>query len=220
MAAYGRPNLRDLFDESPTPHIAHPPRSHHRDFYIATDGSFRPHSGGPVNGDRTPTESGGLGVGVETIEGERVLRLSVPDSTPDNNVAEYRALHLGLDVLATHAPDDARVGVLIDHDQLAENVNAEVLATHGSAYDPPHGVSVPPGTGLHWRGIQARVNGFAEIRAARISSDRNPAHPLANAPDQYDHVDGEPNRCLRPDHVSTDERVPPPSRAERGGASD
>ena len=220
MAAYGRPTLRDLFDESPTPHIAHPPRSHHRDFYIATDGSFRPHSGGPVNGDRTPTEAGGLGVVVETIDGERVLRLSVPDSAPDNNVAEYRALHLGLDVLATHAPADARVGVLIDHDQLAENVNAEVLATHGSAYDPPHGVSVPPSTGLHWRGIQARINGFGEIRAARISSDRNPAHPLANAPDQYDHVNGEPDRCLRPDQTTTEERVPPPSRAERGGASD
>ncbi|PSP96181.1 ribonuclease H, partial [Halobacteriales archaeon QH_8_68_33] len=31
MAAYGRPTLRDLFDEAPTPHIAHPPRTHHRD---------------------------------------------------------------------------------------------------------------------------------------------------------------------------------------------
>ena len=213
MAAYGRPTLRDLFDESPTPHIAHPPRSHHRDFYVATDGSFRPH---PVDGDR----SGGLGVVIETIDGERVIRLSVPDTSPDNNVAEYRALHLGLDVLATHAPADARVGVLIDHDQLAENVNAEVLATHGSAYDPPHGVSVPSATGLHWRGIQARINGFAEIRAARIASDRNPAHPLANAPDQYGHVNGESDRCLRPDDATAEQQVPPPSRAERGGASD
>ena len=219
MAAYGRPTLRDLFDESPTPHIAHPPRSHHRDFYIATDGSFRPHSGGPVNGDRTPTEPGGLGVVIETLDGERVLRLSVPDRAPDNNVAEYRALHLGLDVLATRAPDDARVGLLIDHDQLAENVNAEVLATHGSAYDPPHGVSVPPATGLHWRGIQARINGFAAVRAARIESDRNPAHPLANAPDQYDHVNTEPDRCLRSESASSDERVPPPSRADRSEAS-
>jgi len=219
MAAYGRPTLRDLFDESPTPHIAHPPRSHHRDFYITTDGSFRPHSGGPVNGDRTPTESGGLGVVIETLDGERVVRLSVPDSAPDNNVAEYRALHLGLDVLASRAPTDARVGLLIDHDQLAENVNAEVLATHGSAYDPPHGVSVPPATGLHWRGIQARINGFGEVRAARISSDRNPAHPLANAPDQYDHVNAEPDRCLRSESASGEERVPPPSRADRGEAS-
>jgi len=84
MAAYGRPSLRDLFDESPTPHIAHPPRTHHRDFYIATDGSY------------TDT-SGGLGAVIETRDGERVARLSLPDNAPDNNVAEYRALHLGLD---------------------------------------------------------------------------------------------------------------------------
>ena len=109
---------------------------------------------------------------------------------------------------------------LIDHDQLAENVNAEVLATHGSAYDPPHGVSVPPSTGLHWRGIQARINGFSEVRAARISGDRNPAHPLANAPDQYNHVNSEADRCLRPEGTADSEQVPPPSRAERSEASD
>ncbi|MFC7019613.1 MULTISPECIES: ribonuclease H [Haloarcula] len=212
MAAYGRPSLRDLFDESPTPHIAHPPRSHHRDFYIATDGSFRPHG----TGAGTDGACGGLGIVVETLDGERVVRLSVPDSAPDNNVAEYRALHLGLDVLAARAPPDARVGLLIDHDQLAENVNAEVLATHGSTYDPPHAVSVPRGTGLHWRGIQARINGFQEVRAARISGDRNPAHPLANAPDQYAHVNSEADRCVRPGMRATDEQVPPPSRAERG----
>ncbi|WP_324757700.1 ribonuclease H [Haloarcula montana] len=214
MAAYGRPTLRDLFDESPTPHIAHPPRSHHRDFYLATDGSFRPHSG------ETADHGGGLGVVIETFDGQRVTRLSVPDTAPDNNVAEYRALHLGLDVLAARVPRDARVGLLIDHDQLAGNVNAEVLATHGSVYDPPHAVTVPRRTGLHWRGIQARLNGFTEVRAARISGDRNPAHPLANAPDQYAHVNGEPDRCVRPQTTTTDDRVPPPSRSERGGASD
>jgi hypothetical protein len=214
MAAYGRPTLRDLFDESPTPHIAHPPRSHHRDFYLATDGSFRAHT------DESTDSGGGLGVVVETFDGERVTRLSVPDAVPDNNVAEYRALHLGLDVLAARAPRDARIGLLIDHDQLAGNVNAEVLATHGSAYDPPHAVTVPRGTGLHWRGIQARLNGFAEVRAARISGDRNPAHPLANAPDQYAHVNGEPDRCVLPQTATTDDRVPPPSRSERGEASD
>ncbi len=102
-------------------------------------------------------------------------------------------------MLARRAPPNARVGLLIDHDQLAENVNAEVLASHGSAYDPPHSVSVPAATGLHWRGIQARIDGFGEVRAARISGDRNPAHPLANAPDQYAHVNGEPDRCVLPD---------------------
>ena len=136
MAAYGRPSLRDLFDEAPTPHIAHPPRTHHRDYYLATDGSYR-------------DAGGGLGVVIGTRDGERVARLSVPNEAPDNNVAEYRALHLGLDVLAHRCPDDASVGLLVDHDDLAGNVNAAVLATRGNRYDPPHRVTIPRATGLH-----------------------------------------------------------------------
>ncbi|SFR92717.1 hypothetical protein SAMN05216559_1133 [Halomicrobium zhouii] len=207
MAAYGRPSLRDLFDESPTPHIAHPPRTHHRDFYIATDGSYT-------------DASGGLGAVIETRDGERVARLSLPDNAPDNNVAEYRALHLGLDVLASRAPASASVGLLIDHDDLAANVNAATLAADDPASVSHHEVSVPVATGLHWRGIRARINGFEEIRAARIPSDVNPAHALANAPDQYAHVNDEPARCVLPESPGVDERVPPPSRANRGGASD
>ncbi|WP_424018182.1 ribonuclease H [Halorientalis pallida] len=212
MAAYGRPSLRDLFDESPTPHIAHPPRTHHRDFYLATDGSYRGRSGAVGGGD---DPDGGLGVVIETRDGERVARLSVADSAPDNNVAEYRALHLGLDVLAARAPDDARIGVLIDHDDLAGNVNQAVLDARGADWNPA--VSVPRATNHHWRGIRARINGFDEIRAARISSDVNPAHPLANAPDQYAHVNHEPDRCVIPEDP-TEEQVPPPSRSDRGAS--
>ena len=90
MASPGRPLLRDLFDGAPTPHIAHPPRTHHRDFYLATDGSF-------VAG------RGGLGAILETGDGERVFRLARVAESPDNNVAEYRALRRGLDALAAHA---------------------------------------------------------------------------------------------------------------------
>ena len=75
MAAYRRPVLRNLFDESPTPHIAHPPRTHRRAFYIATDGSYRPDRGG------------GLGVVIETRDGERVAGLSVHAAAPDSNGA-------------------------------------------------------------------------------------------------------------------------------------
>jgi hypothetical protein len=207
MAAYGRPSLRDLFDESPTPHIAHPPRTHHRDFYLATDGSFR-------------DTGGGLGAVIETRDGTRVARLSVPNNVPNNNVAEYRALHLGLDVLAARTPTDASIGVLIDHDQLAGNVNAAVIAADGPRLDSPHDVTVPHSTGLHWRGIQARLRGFDDVRAARISGDRNPAHPLANAPDEYAHVNDEPDRCVLPEAPVAAERIPPPSRSDRGGASD
>jgi hypothetical protein len=206
MAAYGRPSLRDLFDESPTPHIAHPPRTHHRDFYIATDGSYRP-------------ASGGLGVVIETRDSERVARLSRPDEAPNNNVAEYRALHLGLDVLAELSPGDARIGLLIDHDDLAANVNAAMLAARNPAAGNHHDVSIPLSTGLHWRGIEARINGFSEVRAARIPSDVNPAHPLANAPDQSANVHDEPARCELPDSPGLSEQVPPPSRANRGASN-
>lgn len=220
MAAYGRPTLRDLFDESPTPHIAHPPRTHHRDFYVATDGSFRGSGGDAATGldARGGTSAdGGLGVVIETRDGERVARLSVPHSVPNNNVAEYRALHLGLDVLAERVPDDARVGLLIDHDDLAGNVNQAVLASRGADWQAGQRVSLPHGTHNHWRGIRARIIGFEELRAARISSDVNPAHPLANAPDEYQHVNDEPDRCVIPTSP-TDKQVPPPSRSDRGAS--
>ena len=203
MAAHGRPALRDLFDESPTPHIAHPPRTHHRDFYVATDGSFR-------------GTGGGLGAVIETRDGSRVARLSTADSPPDNNVAEYRALHLGLDVLAARAPPDASVGVLVDHDQLASNVNNAVLAVQHPDRQPPRPFTVPPASSNHWRGIRARLTGFGDVRAARIDSDQNPAHPLANTPGQYEHVNREPARCVLPTPAeTTTQGHPPPSRANR-----
>ncbi len=210
MAAHGRSALRDLFDESPTPHIAHPPRTHHRDFYVATDGSFRNETAG-LEGP-----AGGLGVVIEARDGTRVARLSVADVPPDNNVAEYRALHLGLDVLAARSPPDARVGVLIDHDDLAANVNAAVLAAREHGWSPGEGPSIPAASLYHWRGIQARLRGFDEARAARIASEDNPAHPLANAPDRYEHVNDEPERCVLPDaRCSPEGQVPPPSRKDR-----
>lgn len=203
MAAHGRPALRDLFDDSPTPHIAHPPRTHHRDFYLATDGSFR-------------DSGGGLGAVIETRDGRQVARIATADVPPDNNVAEYRALHLGLDVLAARAPRDARVGVLLDHDDLASNVNATVLSARDPHLEPPRPVTVPPASRFHWRGIRARLSGFNEVRAARIDSDENPAHPLANAPEQYAHVNEEPDRCVLPRQPEAQAtNFPPPSRADR-----
>ena len=215
MAAYGRPALRSLFDDSPTPHIAHPPRTHHRDFYVATDGSYR------ANG-------GGLGAVIETRDGRRVARVALPDTPPDNNVAEYRALHLGLDVLAARAPVNARVGVLVDHDELAAAVNAEVLAGGDADWRPTGRGRVPPGGESHWRGIQARIAGFSELRAARIDGRENPAHPLANAPEDYAHVNRRADRCIVPEPTDPgartaaeegDPQYPPPSRLG-GKASD
>jgi ribonuclease HI len=214
MAVHGRSTLRDLFDDSPTPHIAHPPRTHHRHFYVATDGSYR-------------AEGGGLGAVIETRDGTRVSRVALPDAPPDNNVAEYRALHLGLDVLAARAPPDARVGVLVDHDDLAANVNHVVLAADHPDWEPSRPVSVPARSEHHWRGIRARIGDFEELRAARIDSRVNPAHPLANAPEQYAHVNARDERCVLPSSdVGTaatgarasdgrETEIPPPSRTER-----
>ncbi|WP_128476338.1 reverse transcriptase-like protein [Halorussus pelagicus] len=207
MAVHGRSSpLRALFDESPTPHIAHPPRTHHRDFYVATDGSYSLQS-----------DDGGLGAIIETRDGKRVARLSVPDeSVTDNNVAEYRALHLGLDVLAARAPTGARVGVLVDHDDLAANVNSAALATRRTDNTPPRKLSVPPAGEHHWRGIRARVSRFGEIRAAVLESGQNPAHALANAPEEFAHVNRESDRCLLPERTTSSEaQIPPPSRADR-----
>ncbi|WP_132059398.1 reverse transcriptase-like protein [Halorussus amylolyticus] len=207
MAVYGRPSqLRALFDESPTPHIAHPPRTHHRDFYVATDGSYSLNTG-----------DGGLGVIIETRDGRRVARLALPDDTvADNNAAEYRALHLGLDVLTARAPPDARVGVVVDHDDLAANVNSASLATRRSDRVPPRTLRVPDANRHHWRGIRARICGFREVRAAVVASDTNPAHALANAPDEYAHVNAETERCVLPDDSGSSEaQIPPPSRADR-----
>jgi hypothetical protein len=211
MAAHGRSTLRDLFDDSPTPHIAHPPRTHHRHFYVATDGSFRP-------------DGGGLGVVIETCDGVRVARVALQDTAPNNNLAEYRALHLGLDVLAANAPPSVRVGVLVDHDDLAANVNRATLAAADPDWDPVGPVALPTGSRFHWRGIEARIAGFDELRAARIDSRENPAHPLANAPDEYAHVNRRPARCVLPESVGTpgresgDASYLPPSRQEQSAS--
>lgn len=205
MAAYGRQTLRDRFDTAPTPRIAHPPRTHHRDFYVATDGSYHLNAG-----------QAGMGVVIETRDGTRVARYALPTTATDNNVAEYQALHFGLDVLATRAPPTARVGVLTDHDVLARNVNAAALAARDGWH--ADGIRVPPASRNHWRGIRARIAGFDELRAAVIDGGENPAHPLANSPEEYAHVNREPARCVRPEldaATSPGSGVPPPSRADR-----
>ena len=203
MAIYGRPFLRDLFDGAPTPHIAHPPRTHHRDYYVATDGSFL-------------ADGGGLGAIVETGEGDRLRRVARHDDAPDNNVAEYRALSVGLEALAEYATPDASVGVLIDHDALAANVNAAAL---GMAHPdwPASPVRVPRAGEAAWRDIRGHLDRFADVRAACVASDDNPAHALANAPDEYGHLD-EPVHPSSP--ASRDWEVPPPSRADRHLADD
>lgn len=201
MASHGRSPLRDLFDDAPTPHIAHPPRTHKRDYYIATDGSFF-------------EDRAGLGAIVESGSGECLARIATRDDAPDNNVAEYRALGMGLDTLLEHAPHADRVGVLVDHDDLAANINATTL---GMAHPdwPASPATVPDATIELWQDIQQHIDSFADLRAACVKSDQNPAHVLANAPDEYTHV----NDFTPPNHGDSFGgqawEIPPPSRADR-----
>lgn len=199
MGRYGRPTLRDLFDDAPTPRIAHPPHTHHRDYYLATDGSY------------TDTGSG-IGAIIETGDGECLHRIAKHDDAPDNNVAEYRALHLGLDALAEHASPAATVGVLVDHDDLAANVNAAALGMFDTNWliGP---VRIPPESTPDWDDIRSHIAGFAELRAACLNSDQNPAHVLANTPEAYTHL-----THPTPRHASSarnPDQIPPPSRANR-----
>lgn len=79
-------------------------------------------------------------------------------------------------------------------------------------------MTIPAGSEHHWRGIRARIAGFGELRAARIDSRDNPAHSLANSPEEYAHLRTRPERCVLPDPPSTatqSPQIPPPSRFER-----
>lgn len=205
MVGVGRPRLRALFDESPTPLIGHPPMTHQLDYYLATDGSYR-------------SDGGGLGVILETGEGQPVDRTARRDTSPDNNVAEFRALHLGLDIAAAMLPAGASLGVLVDHIELAENVNAiELSDANGTPLAGPEAVSVPGGAEHHWRGIRARLAGTRTIRAACIDGRQNPAHWLANDPDAYAHLGARPTQHGLATGTSLRDSgaVPPPSRRRR-----
>jgi ribonuclease HI len=195
MAYPTRRPLRALFDEAPTPLIAHPPQTHQRGHYLATDGSYRP-------------DGGGLGVLIEDAAGRTVRRLALPDAPPDNNAAEVRALAVGLATLADCCGPDARVGVIVDHDALAAAVNGQLLgrppATHLSAAQARRIAS-----DRHWRAICGHLGRFAALRVSTVPSAVNPAHPLANDPAAYAHLRTRPPAGAPPPGPSA---TPPPSR--------
>lgn len=205
MVGVGRPRLRALFDESPTPLIGHPPVTHQLDYYLATDGSYR-------------RDGGGLGAILETGDGRPVDRTARRDASPDNNVAEYRALHLGLDIAAAKLPPTASLGVLVDHAELARNLNAVGLSdgTSGPLTDGGT-VGVPAGAEHHWRGIRARLAGERTVRAACIDGRRNPAHWLANEPEAYAHLGARQTHSglTSGSSLRHTDAVPPPSRRHR-----
>lgn len=160
----GPPRLRNRFDEARHPPAQGAPWTHHREFYLATDGSVR--------GD-----GGRLGAIVETIDGVRVGSWSRPAAVVDNNDAELKALHWGLDLLAARSPPRVNLGVLLDHDHLADSV---------AAVAGGRGVAVPPiasASPHHWGGILARLSRFESVGVGVVAADENPAHGVANRGD-------------------------------------
>lgn len=179
MATWGGPaRLRDRFDEAHHPAAQGQPLSHHRDYYLATDGSVGP-------------DGGRLGAIVETIDGVQVgaWRRGAPVS--DNNDAELKALHWGLDLLAARSPPQPRIGVLLDHDLLGEGLARAVGAPHHPAPNSP----VPSSSRHHWGGILARTSQCGSVGIAIVPGDRNPAHAVAAG--ERLRSAGRGDRCVR-----------------------
>lgn len=164
MLAGGPPaRLRDRFDEARHPPAQGRPLTHHRDYYLATDGSVGP-------------DGGRLGAVLETIDGVRVGAWSRTASVADNNDAELQALHWGLDLLAARSPPDSTVGVLLDHDVLGE-VLARAVGRSGYRLPPS---PIPSASRHHWGGILARITQCESVGVAVVTGKRNPAHAVAN----------------------------------------
>ena len=171
--------LRNCFDEGRRPTVQGRPTTHHRDYYLATDGS--------VDG-----EGGRVGAVAETIDGVRVGTWSRPAPVVDNNDAELKALHWGLDLLAARAPPSAHLGILLDHDPLAEQLARVIGLGPHAARRVPIRTSSPH----HWRGILARIHRYDAVGVAAVGATDNPAHEMANG-SVHTRPGSEGDRCVR-----------------------
>ena len=139
------------------------PLTHHRHWYLATDGSMA-------------ADDARLGAVLESASGRTIGRWHRTISAPDNNAAETAALHFGLDMAASRMRDGNRLGILVDHDALAHAV--ATCATSGLSVpsQPPCGSASPH----HWGGITARLATIDDVRVGLVDSRENPAHSVAN----------------------------------------
>ena len=117
-----------------------------------------------------------IGAILESMRGRIVGRWHRHLSVPDNNAAEVAALHFGLDLAASRISPDDRLGVLLDHDQLANAAAVCATADLPPPIDPPCGSA----SHNHWGGIVARISQLPDIRIGIIDSTENPAHSLVN----------------------------------------
>lgn len=163
MARWGQPALRERFDDACHPEPQRLPLTHRCDLYLATDAS--------VCGRST-----GFGALLETPAGEVIARWARPGWSNDNNDAELRALHFGLDRLAAHPREPDRLGILIDHEGLARATAACATVDAPTPTRPP----TRTGSRHHWGGVTARIATIPNVRVALVSSPTNPAHRIAN----------------------------------------
>lgn len=162
MVLRDRRGLRERFDDGRSTRPT-PPMTHRCDRYLATDAAIV---------DRRA----GFGAIVETSDGERIARWRRPGRVSDNNAAELLALHFGLDRIAQLPNPPTRLGILLDHDALAEGVTACVTGSLPSPVAPP----MRGGSRHHWGGIRARLAAIPDVRVAVVEGNANPAHRLAN----------------------------------------
>lgn len=163
MGPWGRRALRERFDDAEPLGRQPPPDTHRCDLYLATDASVR--------GDVA-----GFGAIVERPDGVPIARWRRPGRATDNNDAEVRALHFGLDRLAARVPSPERLGVLVDHRPLADAVAACADPALSTPVRPPSRTA----SAHHWGGITARMAAIPQVRVAVVPGRSNPAHPLAN----------------------------------------
>lgn len=163
MTPWGRRRLRERFDDAEHPTPQQPPETHRCDLYVATDAAMW-------------QDAAGFGALVEDSEGNILGRWRRPGAAVDNNDAEMRALHFGLDRLAGLPEAPSIVGILLDHDVLAEGVAACANSETQTPVRPPSSTGSPH----HWGGITARIAAIPTVRVALVSGQANPAHPIAN----------------------------------------
>ena len=163
MVDVGRRALRERFDDARHPDVQPLPGTHRCDLYLATDAAII-------------DARAGLGALVETPDGETIARWRCCGSSTDNNGAEIEALHFGLDRLSALSRTPTQLGILLDHDVLADALAAAASPSTRTPSRPPAHVGSPN----HWGGILARIASIQSVRVGVISSPTNPAHTLAN----------------------------------------
>lgn len=175
MPGVSRPTLRDRFDIAPAPGSAGPPRTHHRDLYLASDGSYS------IVGN-----SGGIGVEIQDADGERLGRIARAVDVPDNVHAEYLAAITGLEALSDSIGYGEAVGLLVDQLTVAEDLNRYAAFVNDPRRHDPVEARVPASLLDDWRGLRSMLDRAGDLRVVHVPGGSNPAHELARHPVRFE----------------------------------